>query len=79
MLDFDDESFLDDWINDRTKELFDRRPLDKPWFLQVNYAGPHPPFSLLESMAKSVENKDYAQPIDSRFPADQMTGIHALF
>ena len=36
-------AYEDNYITDNTLELLDQAPKDQPWFLQINWAGPHPP------------------------------------
>ena len=36
-------AYQDNWITDRTLEMLEAKPANKPWFLQINWAGPHPP------------------------------------
>ena len=42
-----DYGYEDNYIQSSTIELYQRKPIGKPWFLQVNYAGPHPPFAVM--------------------------------
>jgi len=56
-----DPFYLDTWIASTAKLLLDRRP-DKPWFLQVNFAGPHEPMDVTASMWESVQGRAFPQP-----------------
>jgi len=51
------DDFIDDWIARRSSQLIREAPKESPLFLQVNYAGPHPPFIATASMMKAVEGK----------------------
>jgi len=44
------ENFIDDWIALKAQKFIAEAPEDKPFFLQVNYAGPHPPFVVTKAM-----------------------------
>eukprot|EP01083_Nonionella_stella_P121205 364099_1 len=52
-----DASYQDNWITDQTLEMLGEAPTNMPWFLQVNWAGPHPPFFITQSMEKSAQNR----------------------
>ena len=41
-----DYAYQDNYIQSSTIELYQRKPIGQPWFLQLNYAGPHPPFAV---------------------------------
>ncbi len=41
------DEYEDNWVNPRTIQMIDRKPEGVPWFLQVNYPGPHPNFAIL--------------------------------
>ena len=41
-----DYAYEDNYIQSSTVELYQRKPMGQPWFLQINYAGPHPPFAV---------------------------------
>eukprot|EP01059_Diplonema_ambulator_P011362 TRINITY_DN21308_c0_g1_i2.p1 TRINITY_DN21308_c0_g1~~TRINITY_DN21308_c0_g1_i2.p1 ORF type:complete len:338 (+),score=113.28 TRINITY_DN21308_c0_g1_i2:326-1339(+) len=45
-------------------QLLDRKPSGKPWFLQVNFPGPHPPFAVTTTMANSVAGRTWPQATD---------------
>ena len=54
-----DAAYQDDWIGDCGLDLVRRAGADgRPWFLQVNFAGPHEPMNLTAEMAASVAGRD---------------------
>ncbi|KAL7531543.1 hypothetical protein ACHAXR_004107 [Thalassiosira sp. AJA248-18] len=61
---FPDENYPDDFVRDRAIELLDRKPSDKPWFLQVNFPGPHHPVVSTSRMAASVIDRQWPDPIN---------------
>ena len=61
---FTQEIYPDDYVQTQTMELLRRRPKDKPWFLQVNFPGPHPPLIATAQMAASVMDREWPSPID---------------
>eukprot|EP01084_Bolivina_argentea_P046451 85561_1 len=56
--------YEDNYIDSKTIELLERKPKNKPWFIQVNYVGPHPPFAILQTMNDSVQNRSYPPPVE---------------
>jgi arylsulfatase A-like enzyme len=47
-----DEAYADNWIARNGLELLRAVPVGEPWFLQVNYNGPHDPFDPTPAMLK---------------------------
>jgi arylsulfatase A-like enzyme len=45
-----DEAYTDNWIARNGLDLIRAAPKDRPWFLQINFNSPHPPFDPTESM-----------------------------
>ncbi|MFI3207376.1 MAG: sulfatase-like hydrolase/transferase [Clostridia bacterium] len=54
-----DNAYCDNWITQNAIDFISEIPLGKPWFMQVNFAGPHPPFDITEQMRETVENRHY--------------------
>ncbi len=54
----DDEDYCDNWIGRNGLELIDQAPADKPWFLQVNFNGPHPPWDITKTMEAVCRKRD---------------------
>jgi len=65
----DDELTPDTWVKKIAKDLLDRAPAEKPWFMQVGFLGPHPPFINTEKMKKSTDGIKYPP----AFNCSQMT------
>lgn len=68
---FREEIYPDDFVRDRAIDLLNRKPKannndgeDKPWFLQVNFPGPHHPIVSTSKMAASVIDRVWPDPID---------------
>ncbi|MDZ4801855.1 MAG: sulfatase-like hydrolase/transferase [Bryobacteraceae bacterium] len=57
-----DEAYGDNWIARNGLGLLDAAPKDKPWFLQVNFNGPHNPWDITTSMEKRWRGVKFAQP-----------------
>ena len=57
-----DELYEDNFVGDLTVRLLRRRPPHKPWFLQVNFPGPHDPFAITSGMERSVAGRTFGRP-----------------
>ncbi len=55
-----DEVYCDNWIGQNAIDLISDSPKDKPWFIQVNFNGPHGPFDITEKMYETVKDRHYA-------------------
>ncbi len=58
------EEYCDNWITQTALDLLSAAPNDKPWFLQVNYTGPHSPFDVTEEMHQWYQDTDFEGPIN---------------
>eukprot|EP01062_Namystynia_karyoxenos_P077796 TRINITY_DN790_c0_g1_i1.p1 TRINITY_DN790_c0_g1~~TRINITY_DN790_c0_g1_i1.p1 ORF type:complete len:522 (+),score=113.22 TRINITY_DN790_c0_g1_i1:79-1644(+) len=50
------ELYEDDWTAGNAITLLKRRPRDRPFFLQVSFPGPHPPFLVTAGMRKAASD-----------------------
>lgn len=55
--------YPDDWVRNQSEEIFLRRPKNKPWFMQVGFPGPHPPFVITDEMNASVSGRTFPPPV----------------
>jgi len=62
---FQNENYPDDFVRDKAIELLHRKPAGKPWFMQVNFPGPHPPIVSTSRMAASVMERQWPDPINN--------------
>eukprot|EP00543_Licmophora_paradoxa_P017157 CAMPEP_0202461358 /NCGR_PEP_ID=MMETSP1360-20130828/48993_1 /ASSEMBLY_ACC=CAM_ASM_000848 /TAXON_ID=515479 /ORGANISM="Licmophora paradoxa, Strain CCMP2313" /LENGTH=407 /DNA_ID=CAMNT_0049083355 /DNA_START=5 /DNA_END=1228 /DNA_ORIENTATION=- len=62
---FIDTLYPDDFVRDEALEILKAKPEDKPWYLQVNFPGPHPPIFVTSEMASSVHKRKWPDPADS--------------
>lgn len=58
-----DDAYVDTWIGSNAIDLINSVPVGRPFFLQVNFNGPHTPFDITESMLASCEGIEYPQPL----------------
>lgn len=54
-----DEAYGDNWVGRSAEDLIAGAPKDKPWFLQVNFPGPHDPWDITESMGALYQDIDF--------------------
>ncbi|MBA7636015.1 Arylsulfatase [subsurface metagenome] len=45
-----DDAYCDNWIANNGLDLIRSVPKPKPWFIQINFNGPHPPMDITKSM-----------------------------
>lgn len=57
-----DEAYGDNWIARNGLALLDAAPQDRPWFLQVNFNGPHDPWDITATMEKRWRGVKFPQP-----------------
>lgn len=57
-----DEAYCDNWIARNGLDLIRSAPETGPWFLQVNFNGPHPPWDITKCMEKPWRGVDFPQP-----------------
>ena len=78
----DDEHYLDNFTARTGLDLLERAPEGKPWFLVVNFNGPHPPMDITRRMERQYRGPDrvidaFPQPHDysGPFPEGQHVSI----
>jgi len=60
--DLPDDAYCDNWIGQNGLNLLAAAPADRPWFLQVNFTGPHNPWDITERMKGLYSDVDFPQP-----------------
>jgi arylsulfatase A-like enzyme len=58
------EAYEDDYVAGLALALLDRKPPGQPWFLQVSFPGPHPPFIVTSSM-NTTTSEAYPSAVDN--------------
>ena len=61
-----DDAYCDNWVGQNGIDLLRAAPKEKPWFLQVNFTGPHPPWDITQGMTKLYEAVEFPQPNGGR-------------
>ncbi|MBD3352260.1 MAG: sulfatase-like hydrolase/transferase [Candidatus Lokiarchaeota archaeon] len=57
-----DEDYADNWIGRNGLNLIRSAPEDKPWFLQVNFNGPHEPMDVTRTMRQRWKDVEFPEP-----------------
>lgn len=57
-----DEQYCDNWLTNNGIGLLEEVPVGEPWFLQVNFTGPHDPWDITKSMKARVEGRTFEKP-----------------
>ena len=78
----DDEHYLDNFTARTGLDLLERAPEGSPWFLTVNFNGPHPPMDITRRMERQYRGPDrviddFPQPHEysGGFPSEQHVRI----
>lgn len=75
-VDLPDDAYNDNWVGASAVGLIESMPRERPWFLQVNFPGPHAPMDITESMAAWYRGTPFAGPVDNdQLPAERHTAI----
>jgi arylsulfatase A-like enzyme len=64
-VDLADDLYNDNWVGRVALDLLESFPQGKPWFLQVNYPGPHAPMDITPSMAGLYKGVPFPSPVDN--------------
>ena len=62
---FPDALYEDNWTGEQALQLLRGRPADQPFFLQVSFPGPHPPFLVTPKQLSAVAGRTFPGPIDN--------------
>lgn len=66
-----DNAYCDNWIGQNGLDLLERAPREKPWYVAVNFAGPHDPMDITSSMEKGIRDRQFPSPYaNSEFDAE---------
>ena len=75
-----DFAYCDNWIGDNTLALMRRFPANKPWFLQVNFTGPHEPWDITATMATWYAGEKFPAPVnESAIPLAKHHAVRANY
>jgi arylsulfatase len=71
-----EEAYCDNWLTANGMEMLERFPAGQPWFLMVNFTGPHGPWDITERM--KAEWADVPMPVPPGWEekdAERLVGI----
>ncbi|MDE0039058.1 MAG: sulfatase-like hydrolase/transferase [Gammaproteobacteria bacterium] len=75
-----DFAYCDNWIAANGLQLLEAASNDAPWFLQVNFNGPHEPMDVTASMQSRWLDPDLPSPVaTSEYDAEQHNAIRANY
>ncbi len=57
-----EEYYGDNWVAENGIRMLEDFQKDQPWFLQVNFPGPHNPWDVTEEMKKGYQDRVYPEP-----------------
>lgn len=60
-----ENAYADNWIAHNGLELIRQAPADQPWFIQVNFNGPHEPVDITQRMKTRWEEIAFPQPFQN--------------
>jgi len=60
-----DRAYCDNWLAENGLRLLGAAPKTQPWFLVVNFTGPHSPEDITRSMERTCRGRDFPQPNQS--------------
>ena len=58
-----DEAYCDNWLTRNGLQIIRDFPKDQPWFLQVNFTGPHEPWDVTEQMQEQWKGVPFPLPV----------------
>jgi len=62
---FPDVYYEDNFVAENALELLRRRDMDRPYFMMINFPGPHPPFLVTSNMTILNSNQTYSKARDN--------------
>eukprot|EP00041_Stephanoeca_diplocostata_P007110 m.98043 g.98043 ORF g.98043 m.98043 type:complete len:550 (+) comp16736_c0_seq3:162-1811(+) len=63
---FPGSTYEDNWTAENAITLLKRKPSGVPWFIQVNFPGPHPPFLITDDMMQVEVDNTFTAGIDQK-------------
>ncbi len=59
------ELYCDNWLSQKGMEILREFPEEQPWFMQVNFTGPHNPMDVTANMAADWEGTEFNPPLNN--------------
>jgi len=73
--DLPDEAYCDNWLTRNGVRMLESFPPDQPWFLMVNFVGPHEPWDITHRMKSEWSGVRFDPPNRSSLPEATWNGI----
>ncbi|MFD0678574.1 MULTISPECIES: sulfatase family protein [unclassified Paenibacillus] len=73
--DLPDEAYCDNWLTRNGIQMLKEFPQDQPWFLMVNFVGPHEPWDITHRMKAEWENAQLSKPNRCTLPEETWNSI----
>lgn len=67
-----DEYYADNWVAEKSQQMLKNLPENEPWFMQVNFSGPHDPWDITKSMRERIENRIFPEAEDCHFSKENL-------
>lgn len=68
------ELYADNWIEAKSKEMLAKMPAYQPWFMQINFSGPHDPWDVTKEMKDAMAGRTFPDAVDCSF-AEKNQGV----
>lgn len=68
------ELYADNWIGEKSKAMLAQMPKDRPWFMQINFSGPHDPWDITREMKERMAGRRFPDAVDCSF-TDKNQGV----
>jgi len=73
-----DDAYGDNWVGRVAEDLIRRAPKEKPWFIQVNFPGPHDPWDITESMQSLYDGIDFPPPVAGTNDPEKLAALNRV-
>lgn len=68
-----DIAYFDNWVAETGLQLLESTPKGKPWYLQINFSGPHEPMDITRLMQTRVGQSVFPPPVNDTGPFPEQT------
>lgn len=65
-----DDLYADNWITRQGLRMLAGVPQNQPWFMQVNFSGPHDPWDITQAMKDRVKDRIFPDAVNCPFPEE---------
>lgn len=73
-------AYADNWVGDRSVELIESFDENRPWFLHVNFLGPHPPWDAPEKMRVHTRNIKFPSSVgNDKYDGEELNSVKQAY